>query len=100
MSFFPEVCRAIHGEMVGLYWMLLPFFLPLFVVALDFFLKIPEGNPQAGDVVKRIVHIHPAAHFLLDICMETIAFLGDGLAEKNWRIQKAFRVTGTHDGGL
>ena len=77
--FFPEVCRNIHTEMVGIYWMLLPLF-SAFVIVLDFF-KIPESNPQAGDVLRRIV----TSIILLvsfDYCMETMAFVGDALAEK------------------
>ena len=77
--FFPEVCRNIHGEMIELYWMLLPLF-AAFVITLDFF-KIPEGNPQAGDILKRIV-ISILLLITFDYCMEVIAFLGDSLAEK------------------
>ena len=65
--------------MVGIYWMLLPLY-GAFAITLDFF-KIPEGNPRAGDVLRRIV-TSVVLLVSFDYCMETIAFVGDALAER------------------
>ncbi len=74
-----EVCQEIHGNIRELYWLLLvPF--TLLAIILEFF-KIPSQNPNVHEILKRVV-ISIIMLISFEECLNTIAFLGDGIAQK------------------
>lgn len=78
-EYLPEVCRELNANIRELYWILLvPF--TVFVIILEFF-KFPEGNPNVGDILKR-VFVSVILLISFDQCINAIAMVGDGVTEK------------------
>lgn len=78
-DFLPEVCRELRGHLIHIYWLLLIPFV-LFHIILEFF-RMPDGNPNAGDIIKRAV-ISMILLYSFDECLNILAMLGDGVTEK------------------
>lgn len=78
-DYLPEVCREIHGELLQLYWILIVPFCVLLII-FEFF-KMPDGNPNAGNIIKRAV-ISMILLFSFNETMNLIAMVGDGITDK------------------
>ncbi|MBL7542457.1 MAG: hypothetical protein JNL11_01505 [Bdellovibrionaceae bacterium] len=78
-DFLPEVARDLRGHILDLYWVLI---VPVFVISIiSEFMNLPDGSPNPSKVLKRVL----VSVFLLltfDYTINTIALLGDGVAEK------------------
>jgi hypothetical protein len=78
-EFLPEICRELRGTMLEIYWiMLIP--ITLFCICLEFF-KMPDGSPQAGKIIKRVV-VSMILLITFDETMQVIAMVCDGMTEK------------------
>lgn len=84
-EYLPEVCRELNANIKDIYWILI---VPFTVLTLIFeFFKMPEGNPNPIDVIKRVaVSIMLLMSF--DFCINTIAMVGDGITEQIQGIKK------------
>jgi hypothetical protein len=78
-DYLPEVCRELHGQVLQIYWILIVPFCVLLII-FEFF-KMPEGNPSAGDIIKRAV-ISMILLFSFNETMNLIAMVGDGITDK------------------
>lgn len=88
-DFLPEVCRELRGNLIQVYWLLLiPF--AVFLIIMEFF-KMPEGNPDAGDIIRRVV-ISMILLYSFDECINLIAMVGDGICGKIDGVKKLWDV--------
>jgi hypothetical protein len=78
-DYLPAVCRELHGQLLQIYWILIVPFCVLLII-FEFF-KMPEGNPSAGDIIKRAV-ISMILLFSFNETMNLIAMVGDGITDK------------------
>lgn len=78
-DYLPEVCRELHGQLLQIYWILIVPFCVLLII-FEFF-KMPDGNPNAGDIIKRAV-ISMILLFSFNETMNLIAMVGDGITDK------------------
>jgi len=79
------LCHELNVTLTQIYWTLIvPF--TVFVLFLEFF-KMPEGNPNAGLILKRVV-VSMILLWSFDSCVTLIAILGDGITEKIDGIKK------------
>ena len=78
-EYLPEVCRELHAQILQIYWILIVPFCVLLIV-FEFF-KMPEGNPNAGDIIRRAV-ISMILLFSFNETMNLIAMVGDGITDK------------------
>ena len=78
-DYLPEVCRELHGQVLQIYWILIVPFCVLLII-FEFF-KMPDGNPNAGDIIKRAV-ISMILLFSFNETMNLIAMIGDGITDK------------------
>ena len=78
-DFLPEVARELRNNILDLYWILI---VPVFIISIfSEFMSLPDGIPSPSKVLKRVF----VSIFLLltfDYTINTIALLGDGVAEK------------------
>lgn len=79
ISWLPEVCSQLHGEMVSIYWMMI---LPLIVllIVLELF-KTQDKSPDGGKILVRAV-ISILLLFSFKETINLIAFMGDGIADR------------------
>lgn len=90
-DFLPEVCRELRGNLIHIYWVLLiPFC--VFMIIMEFF-KMPDGNPKAGNIIKRAV-ISIILLYSFDECINLIAMVGDGVTDKINGIKKLWDLMG------
>lgn len=90
-EFLPEVCREIHSQVLQIYWiMIIPF--SVLLIILEFF-KMPEGNPNAGDIIRRAV-ISMILIYSFSTVMDTIAMVGDGITEKINGVKSLWELMG------
>jgi len=78
-EFLPEVCRELRSHLVDAYWILIVPFC-VFLIIFEFF-KMPEGNPNAGDIIKRAV-VSMILLFSFDETLNIIAMVGDGVTNE------------------
>lgn len=78
-EFLPEVCRELRGHLVDAYWILIVPFC-VFLIIFEFF-KMPEGNPNAGDIIKRAV-VSIILLLSFDETLNIIAMVGDGVTNE------------------
>lgn len=78
-EYLPEVCRELHAQILQIYWILIIPFCVLLIV-FEFF-KMPEGNPNAGEIIRRAV-ISMILLFSFNETMNLIAMVGDGITDK------------------
>jgi hypothetical protein len=78
-DWLPDVCRELRGNLLDIYWTLLPVYV-VFLICLEFF-KIPDANIQAGKIIKRAV-ISMILLYSFEECMNVLAMISDGVTEK------------------
>ena len=78
-DYLPAVCRELRAVMLDCYWLLI---IPYcaFLIVMEFF-NLPEGNPNAGDIIKRVV-ISLILLLSFDEVINILAMLGDGISAK------------------
>jgi hypothetical protein len=78
-EYLPEVCRELNANIKELYWILIiPF--TLLMIILEFF-KLPEGNPNASVIIKRVV-VSILLLISFDEVINMIAMVGDGVTDR------------------
>lgn len=78
-DFLPEVARELRSHILDLYWILI---VPVFIISIiSEFMSLPDGTPNPSKVLKR-VFISVFLLLTFDYTINTIALLGDGVAEK------------------
>jgi hypothetical protein len=90
-EYLPEVCLELHAQILQIYWILIIPFCVLLIV-FEFF-KMPEGNPNAGDILRRTV-ISMILLFTFNETMNLMAMVGDGVTDKINGVKSLWELMG------
>jgi hypothetical protein len=71
--------KLLHGEMVGIFWLILPFLVSLLIL-LEI-LKSDGNGPNVADILKRVV-LALVMLWSIDFVVNTIAMMSDGISAK------------------